>query len=98
MFKNNITKIIALTAISLTTLGITACTQSGTSLPPGKYETSTKSTDANGTTYKTDRTTDVDVDSNGNKSATVKTKTSTDPKGLFNKSTTSSTTTTKTSY
>lgn len=78
--------LILLATASALMLG--ACTQTATDLPPGKYETSSTSTDANGTKYSTDRTTKVTEDDNGTKSATVQTEKSTDPKGLFNKSTT----------
>lgn len=76
-------------------LGLSACTNSPANLPPGHYSSSTKSTDAAGTTYKKSTETDVEVDRYGNKSATSETETTTDPKGLFNKSTTKSTTTYK---
>lgn len=75
--------------------GLAACTTSSTDLPPGEYEKSTTKTDASGTTYKTKTTTDVEYDENGRKKATVESKTSKDPKGLFNKSTSTSKTTVK---
>lgn len=74
-------------------LGLTACHTSPASLPPGEYKSSTTSTDADGTTYKKSTETNVEVDRYGNKRATTETETSTDPKGLFNKSTTKSTAT-----
>jgi hypothetical protein len=49
---------------------------------------STTSTDAAGTTHEQDKTKKVTVDSNGNKTSKVDIQTSTDPKGLFNKTTT----------
>jgi hypothetical protein len=56
-------------------------------LPPGQYEQKSSSVDSQGTERDQKRSTDVYYDSHGNKKATVDTKTSTDPKGLFNKST-----------
>jgi hypothetical protein len=47
-----------------------------------------ESTDANGTTTERVTSKKVDVDSNGNKETTVETKSSTDPKGMFNKTST----------
>ncbi len=89
------TKLSALLAVCVTTLALSAChttpTRSATDLPPGKYEKSTTSTDANGTTTTRDNTTNVTVDQYGNKHAVVKSDTTKDPKGLFNKTTTSST-------
>ncbi|MBN8530881.1 MAG: hypothetical protein J0L97_03335 [Alphaproteobacteria bacterium] len=55
---------------------------------PGKYESTTTSTDQYGTTVKREETTDVQVDSSGRKKAVVKSKTTRDPKGLLNKTTT----------
>lgn len=69
--------------------GVAGCTNHVTDLPPGKYESTSKSTDANGTDYETERTTNVSVDRYGNKKAVVEKETSSDPKGLFNKSTSS---------
>lgn len=47
-----------------------------------------ESTDANGTTVKHNTTKKVDVDNKGNKETTVDIKSSNDPKGLFNKTST----------
>ena len=87
------TKFSAVLAVSIATLALSAChtTSSATDLPPGKYEKTTSSTDANGTTTTRDNTTNVTVDQYGNKHAVVKSDTTRDPKGLFNKTTTSST-------
>ena len=69
-------------------LSVNACSSNNpANLPPGKYEHSTSSTDENGTTTETSKSTDVQYDSNGRKQAVVKSKTSRDPPGLFNKST-----------
>lgn len=58
------------------------------SLPPGQYEYTSKSVDSKGTAREQERTTEVYYDKDGNKQVTVDQKTTTDPKGLFNKSTT----------
>lgn len=73
---------------------LAACTPEhrAETMPPGKYESMTKTTDDNGTTITRQEATEVDVDEEGNKTAVVKTKTTKDPKGLFNKRTTSETT------
>lgn len=83
-------KTFALTLAILAGFSVSACAQRATDLPPGKYESESKSTDEYGTTYKTKKVTDVEVDQYGNKKATVTTKSSKDPEGLFNKSTTQS--------
>ncbi len=79
--------IIATTAV----LGLAACSSNNPAhKAPGTYKKETERTTSSGTTYKTRETTDVTVDQYGNKKATVKTETSKDPKGLLNKTTTSS--------
>lgn len=84
--------LFATCALSSFMLG--ACTQEQTALnkPPGTYETTTKSTDASGTTTERKASTDVSVDQYGRKTAVVKSKTTEDPKGLFNKTTTNQST------
>ena len=93
-------KYTSLILVSAITLGVSACTPSerATTLPPGQYEKTTTSTDANGTTYEKKTSTDVGYDASGNKTATVKTETSKDPRGLFNKETHESTTTSTVPY
>ncbi len=85
-----ITKLSVL-AVFAAALTLSACheTTPVTTLPPGKYEKTTSSTDANGTTVTRDRETNVTVDEYGNKRAVVESKTTKDPKGLFNKTTSS---------
>ena len=74
--------------LSFATLAFTACSHnSAADLAPGTYKTSTSGTDANGTATDKNVTTNVTVDQNGNKNVDTTTKTSTDPKGLFNKTT-----------
>ncbi len=55
-----------------------------------KQITTSKHTDANGTDVTLTTTTDVDVDKDGNVTATAKSEKATDPKGLLNKSTSTS--------
>lgn len=86
---------VALLAL-LSTTALTGCMygdkeSTPASLPPGEYESTSSRTDANGTTTSTETNTDVTVDKYGNKTATVSKETTTDPKGLFNKNTTTST-------
>jgi hypothetical protein len=71
-------------------IGLGACTQRATDLPPGHYESDSKSVDSAGTAHSKSTETDVEVDEYGNKKATTETTTSKDPKGLFNKSTSTS--------
>ncbi len=84
-------KLLTLIALSAATISMAACTteQKASSLPPGKYQKTTTSTDANGTTTEKSVSSDVNVDEYGNKRAVVKSKTSKDPRGLFNKTTNS---------
>ncbi len=76
-------------AVSALMLAVSACNHadSAKNLPEGNYEDSKVTTRSDGTRVETTTTTDVDKDSDGRKSATVKTKTTEDPKGLFNKKT-----------
>ncbi len=87
-------KTFTLCAIAATALSVSACSerQSALDLPPGQYNNVTRSTDANGTDHVTRNTTTVGEDAYGNKTAVVQKKNSTDPRGLFNKSTSESTT------
>lgn len=87
-------KTYALCAVAALSLGVSACTEtkSATDLPPGQYKHVTRSTDSNGTTTVDRGTTTVGEDAYGNKTAVVNKKRSTDPRGLFNKSSTESTT------
>ena len=86
-------KLSTLVVLSTLAFGLGACVEEHSALnaPPGKYEKKTSSTDANGTTIEQRSSTDVRVDEYGNKKAVVKSKTTKDPKGLFNKTTTSQT-------
>ena len=84
---------LTLMAVSASLLSLGACTTTSnpTSLPPGEYKTNSTSTSSDGTNYSTEKTTNVQVDKYGNKKATVKTETTTDPEGLLNKRTSTST-------
>lgn len=77
--------------VSALALGVSACTPAERALnnPPGQYERTVSSTDADGTTTKQKSSTEVEVDGQGNKTAVVKSTTTKDPKGLFNKTTVS---------
>lgn len=88
-------KFFALTIVAVAALSMTACSNDRSSrsvadMPPGKYEKTSTFTDADGTTYERTSTTDVDVDRYGNKKVVIENKKSTDPRGLFNKSTSKS--------
>ena len=82
-------KIITLVASSALILGLAAC--GPTTKAPGTYETENTSVNSAGTKTTKKNYTDVSVDRNGNKKVVSKTKTTKDPKGLFNKTTTSKT-------
>src|SRR5262249_38394338 len=94
MLKN----LIALAATAAVALAVSACSDSHSStanLAPGKYERTTTSTNANGTTVKHKTYPNVTEDDEGNRRAVVDTRTSRDPRGLFNKTTTESRTVTE---
>ena len=86
-------KLLPVIALTVAAMTATACSEekSALNLPPGKYENTEKSTDSRGTDVKKDTTTEVGYDAYGNKTAVTKTKTTHDPKGLFNKSTSTKT-------
>ena len=76
-----------------TVFALSACEpKRATDLPPGSYEKTTRTTNEQGTTTTHTSETDVYVDADGNKTAVVQSKTTEDPKGLFNKKTTQKTT------
>lgn len=74
-------------------LAVTACQSAPMTLPPGEYESTHSSTNSYGTKTEQETKTKVYYDEYGNKRAVQEKETTTDPKGLFNKSTTKSTTT-----
>jgi len=57
--------------------------------PPGHYEHNTSHVNDNGTRIDENRSTDIEIDENGNRRTQSRTRTTRDPKGLFNKKTTS---------
>ena len=80
---------------TIAAISLSACSDNKSSaldLPPGQYHHETNSTDANGTSHTQTETTTVGVDAYGNKTAVVNKKNTTDPRGLFNKTTDQSTT------
>lgn len=82
------------TIAALAALTLCACTdtRTATDLPPGQYNRTTRSVDAAGTGHMDRETTTVSEDAYGNKTAVVSRKKTTDPRGLFNKRTSESTT------
>jgi len=85
-------KLPSLLIVTALAFGLGACAQaqrqSVLNNPPGKYEETVSSTNAQGTTTKQQSSTEVTVDAYGNKTAVVKSKTTQDPVGLFNTTTT----------
>ena len=78
-----------LSVATLSTLLLAGCTTAHHPAP-GQYETKTEKVDADGTVHKSTSSTDIYYDKNGKMRGTVDKETTTDPKGLFNKSTTES--------
>lgn len=80
-------RILSVIALGVSAFGLTACadTWSPTTKEPGVYKTTSTSKNPAGTKTTTEKTTSVYHDQYGNKKATVKTETTQDPKGLFNK-------------
>lgn len=82
-------KLIAYTYVVLMSVAATGCWMDRTDrMEDGNYEKKVTNVNSAGTktTYTTKQ--NVDYDDEGNVDKTVTTKTTTDPKGLFNKSTT----------
>lgn len=84
------TQLVTAFAVTLLALGLTAC--GDRTLAPGTYESERSSVDSQGTRTEKSSKTDVYIDAEGDKRVVKKTTTTKDPKGLLNKSTTSSTT------
>ncbi len=82
-------QVLLMTAALISTLAISACSteQRAAELPPGKYQKTTTSTDAYGTTTERRDVTRVTRDDDGDKDVYVETETTKDPKGMFNKKT-----------
>lgn len=87
--NTNIPTIIAVSALAL---ALGACTpeQRIHHKGPGSYESTETNTDAKGTTTVKTSTTEVTVDEDGNRREVITSKTSRDPEGLGNKTSTKS--------
>ncbi len=88
--KKNMVTIVTLGAL---TLSLNACMDMKNAMdtPESKYENTSSTTDANGTETTRQSSSEVGTDAQGNKHSVIKTKTTKDPKGLMNKSTTTQT-------
>ena len=88
---------IKFATLSVAILAVSACTTHGSvkDLPPGEYNSKTSTTNSRGTDTSVSKKTTVGYDAYGNKTAVIEKNTTTDPKGLFNKSKSSTTTTVK---
>ncbi len=81
-----------LMALGAAVLAVSACSSwDPTYKDPGTYRETETRVDGYGTKTTTTKNTTVYRDSTGNKRAVEQTETSTDPKGLFNKSTSTTT-------
>ena len=58
-------------------------------MPVDKYEKTESSTDSQGTVTQKQSSSEIAVDKSGNEKTVIKSKTTNDPEGLFNKTTTS---------
>lgn len=89
--KKNIPTIITVSALALA-LGACEPMREHKSMPshtaPGTYNSTETSTDEKGTTTVKESSTEVTIDSDGNRSETITSKTSKDPEGLMNKTST----------
>ena len=85
--------LITLLTVSTLMLSLSACMdmKNAMDMPDGKSEKMSSSTDANGTTTQRQYSTETDTDETGHKKTIVKSKVTKDPKGLFNKTTTTQT-------
>lgn len=79
-----INKTLALTAIALAAISLSACKDQN------KTQTETKESAvlSDGTRVESTTSTDIEVDEDGHRSGTVDTKTTVDPEGMMNKETT----------
>ncbi len=78
-------------AILIAAVGLSACAeQRAENLPPGTYKSRSMTVDSAGTKREKKSSTKVTVDDNGDRTVEMENESSTDPKGLFNKSTTKS--------
>lgn len=85
--------LLNLAAVSALGLSLSACMdiQNALDMPTGKSEQTNSSTDSSGTKTTRSSSTEVERDGYGHNKTVVKTKTTRDPKGLMNKTTTSQT-------
>jgi hypothetical protein len=88
---NATTKVLCATIALLSVAACSTAKTAPTSLPPGQYTQTQKSTNAAGTTTEKTTNTNVYYDQYGNKRAIQETETSKDPQGLLNKKTTTTT-------
>ncbi len=86
-------KTVAIVALSALAVGLSACMDMKNAMDnaESKYENSSSSTDARGTKTTSQSSSEIGTDAQGNKHSVIKTKTTKDPVGLMNKSTTSQT-------
>jgi len=84
-------KISLLIVSAILASALSACQSYVKERSPGLYERNSSYTDSDGTTRERQTSTDITVDSDGNRKTVVRSRNTTDPKGLFNKSTTSRT-------
>ena len=80
---------LTLTTITVLGLGVTGCADV-IDKPVGTYKSSTTTKSPSGTKTTTDKTTYVYTDEHGDKKMTEKVETTKDPKGMFNKTTSTS--------
>ncbi len=88
--KNKTVTIIALSALAL---GLNACMdiKNAMDYPDSKYESTSSTTDANGTQTTRQSSSEMSKDAQGHRKSIKKSKVTTDPKGLMNKTTNSQT-------
>lgn len=86
-----IVSIIQISTISALILSLGGCMdiKSALDMPVDKYEKTVSSTDAAGTTTQRQSSSEITRDTSGQEKTVIKSKTTNDPEGLFNKTTTS---------
>jgi hypothetical protein len=82
---------VHLLALSAIVLALSGCMdmKNALDMPVDKYEKTESSTDADGTVTQKQSSSEIAVDKSGNEKTVIKSKTTNDPEGLFNKTTTS---------
>jgi hypothetical protein len=83
---------ITILTLAMATFSLSSCSMYGRdgNPEPGQYNQSSRSVDAHGTARTTQKSTNVYYDEYGHKKIDVDKRTTTDPKGLMNKTTTRS--------